>query len=163
MEGFSRTPGRQSWSALNPDQISRLTTPLNCVLFVSQSIRWHWACRVSENSLTGFIISCWKYTLQRALYYISLRSFCVRCNNNKDFRGQACVAEPDFNVFSIIWSSFIICITFSLRFFVFGRYCFAFCDILHLLFMAVLDCLTPRGREKGGKLWQSRDPDLINI
>ena len=32
---LSRTPGRQSWSALNPDQISRLTTALNCILFLS--------------------------------------------------------------------------------------------------------------------------------
>lgn len=33
--GLSQTPGRQSWSALNPDQISRLTTALNQVLFLS--------------------------------------------------------------------------------------------------------------------------------
>lgn len=32
---LSRTPGRQSWSALSPDQISRLTTALDCVLFLS--------------------------------------------------------------------------------------------------------------------------------
>lgn len=50
----------------------------------------------------------------------------------------------------------------SLCVFVFSGYCFAFRGILHLLLTAVLDCLTPRGKEKEWKLWQSRDPDLIN-
>lgn len=54
----------ESW----PD-LKTYDCPQPCFVSVSQSIRWQWARRPSDHSLTGFIIYCWKYTLKPWLYF----------------------------------------------------------------------------------------------